>query len=183
MTIQNPTRKQRTRLEILRAIAKVKTAAGVTAKVIAKAAGLHVSTIRRHLADMRQDGGSALGSHLIATGTPEGFLYSVRTPLPRIASKATKKVTRTSRPVRKPTPVTQPETKPEPTVVIEVTPTEPPIVSLLILTLLEGQSLGLHEIGQVTRIKRGVLQREIESLGDTLTRTRVEGRWVYSRAS
>jgi len=167
--------KQKTRYKILTTIHKAGTIGGMTAARIAHLAKVHPATARRHLAEMRRDPTSLYAEYLISAGSERGYRYLVDGWPPKPARKQKAPRRRRSSPVRvaKPIDVLQ----------VQVTAPEPVTVRVRVLTALRGRDLGLHELGQALRVKRNVLQRELDALAGQVTRTRENNRWIYTRAS
>lgn len=168
--MKQPTTKVGTRARIMRAILQLKgSALQSRASALAIHTKLTVSTVRKHLQELREEG-------LVVTADDGngGYLYDlapgavIPRPVPR--KRAPKVV-----PVQAPevAPVTEPVAVQEP-----LTP------EAQVLCLIE-RPLGVHELGVATRIPRPKLQAMLDALvlGGLLAKGKQGGRAIYSRAS
>ena len=159
------TKKQQTRVRIIRAVARDRSMAGCSARRVAKLARLHPATVRRHLAEMRAAPQEGLAVHVTSVHGLRGYTYRA-VSVPRVRLPRRPKRVRVA---PAPVPVTKPVADLQPALTV---------TARIVRELARPQ--GLHELGQVLRVKRNVLQRELDSL-EGITRQRRGGRWIYSR--
>lgn len=151
-----------TRLSIVKAIVN-SSVMGVTASEVADRIGLSPSTVRKHLSALRQE-------DLIRTvGDGRGYAYAITEDGARLYEElVAPEGPKVAKP-RKPAKVKAAES---------VGP------EAAILQALGEDSLGVAELGSKTKIRRNVLQDELNRLvGTVLERERSKGRWIYRRSA